>query len=103
MKKTLLALAFLSASSAAAFAQDAPAATEAAPAATPTCAEALPQIVQLVDQAEAGGLEVATARDHVGSAEAAQSAGDESGCIDALVMAQNTVIEQLPQQDTPPS
>lgn len=81
----------------AALAQGAP---EAAPAATPTCAEALPQVASLVDQAEAAGLETASARTHVGTAEAAQAAGDEGACIDALVMAQNTVLEQV---DTPPS
>lgn len=99
MKNILIASALLALSPAIALAQEA---TTPATGATPTCAEALPQIVQLVDQAEAGGLEVATARDHVGTAETAQAAGNETACIDALVLAQNTVIEQLPQ-DTPPS
>ncbi len=83
---------------AAAFAQGA--SEGAAPSATPSCAEALPQVVSLVDQAESAGLETASARNHVGTAEAAQAAGDEGACIDALVLAQNTVLEQV---DTPPS
>ena len=82
----------------AAMAQGAP--DEPAPAGTPSCADALPQIVNLVDQAEAAGLETSSARNHVGTAEAAQAAGDEGACIDALVLAQNTVLEQV---DTPPS
>lgn len=93
--KRLAAFAVLLATTAGASAQDAQ--TQAAP---PTCATALPQITGLVDQAEAGGLEVAEARDHVGAAEAAQAAGDEGACIDALVLAQNTVLDQV---NTPPS
>ncbi|MFD2238451.1 hypothetical protein [Aureimonas populi] len=98
MKTIILASALLAAAPSFALAQT----PAEEPQATPTCAQALPQIVQLVEQAEAGGLEVGEARGHVGEAEAAQAAGDEGACIDALVLAQNTVLEQLPA-GTPPS
>lgn len=69
----------------------------------PTCAEALPQIQSLVAQAEAAGHDVSPAHDHVGQAEQAHGAGDEEGCINALIQAQDEVIRVAEQGAPPPA
>lgn len=97
MKPWILAGAFAALVAAPALAQ------EAAPlqASTPSCAEALPQINQLVGQAESSGLETTQAKTHVGEAEAAQARSDENGCIQALVLAQNTILDQVRDMQPP--
>lgn len=97
MKTFIIASAALALGSTVAFAQGG--ATGTPPAgATPTCAQALPQINDLVSQAQAGGLEVTPAKGHVSEAETAKANNDEAGCINALVLAQNTILEQVQNQ-----
>lgn len=97
MKPWILAGAFAALAAAPALAQDATA-PQASP---PTCAQALPQIDQLVGQAESSGLETTQAKTHVGEAQAAQARSDEDGCIRALVLAQNTILDQVRDQQPP--
>jgi hypothetical protein len=97
VKPWILVGALAALAAAPALAQDATA-PQASP---PTCAEALPQINQLVGQAESSGLETAQAKTHVGEAEAAQARSDENGCIQALVLAQNTILDQVRDQQPP--
>ncbi|WP_157070227.1 hypothetical protein [Aureimonas frigidaquae] len=98
MKRLILAGALGAAITLPALAQDAATAPQAA---TPTCAQALPQIDDLVGQAESSGLQTADAKTHVGEAQAAQSRNDEEGCIRALVLAQNTILDQVRDQQPP--
>lgn len=61
---------------------------------TPTCQQALPQIENLVDQADQAGLNTSTAETHVDSARDAKSSGQERACLEALVMAQNDILQR---------
>ncbi|MGX1309311.1 hypothetical protein AB7M35_004069 [Amorphus suaedae] len=71
---------------------------------TPTCQQALPQIESLIGQADNAGLETTTAKSHLDQAREARSAGQEQQCIEALVMAQNDVLEKAnSQRQTPPT
>jgi hypothetical protein len=65
---------------------------------TPTCQQALPQIENLIGQADKAGLATQTAKSHLDDARQARSAGQEQQCIEALVMAQNDVLEKANTQ-----
>lgn len=71
---------------------------------TPTCQEALPQIENLIGQADNAGLQTDTAKSHLDQARQARTAGQEQQCLEALVMAQNDVLEKAnSQQGTAPT
>lgn len=65
---------------------------------TPTCQEALPQIENLIGQADTAGLKTGTAKTHLDQARQAKTAGQEQQCLEALVMAQNDVLEKANNQ-----
>ena len=102
MKAHLIAPAIIVFGITAAIAQAA-APTQQEAKAKAACDDAIPKVEGLIGGADDNGIDTESAKTFLSAAKNAQGDGDGTGCVRALIMAQNSVTVEAPTQNTNPS
>lgn len=102
MKPNLIAPAIILFGITAAMAQES-APTQQEAKAKAVCDDAMPKVEGLIGAADENGIDTESAKNYLSTAKSAQGSGDSSSCVQALILAQNSVAVEAPTQDADPS